>query len=186
MKKSYFTIAMFYISVIVFVSVLNSPTYSQSSLPIDEETGLITYREVVKVEGTKETFFNRAIGWINKFYKNPVDVTKTRDAESGVIKGLHRFKIKNTDEDGIKSDAGVVQYRFTLELKEGRYRYTLYEFVLRQTSKVPVEKWLDKNDPQYNPAWRDYLKQVDDFAETWIESLKEGMKPEEVKKEDEW
>lgn len=186
MKKSYFTIAVFCISLIVFSSVLNSPTYSQSGLPIDEETGLITYREVVQEEGTKEKFFNRAISWINKFYKNPVDVTKTRDPESGVIKGLHRFKIKNTLEDGTKTDAGIVQYRFTLELKEGRYRYTLYEFVLRQGSKIPVEKWLDKKDPQYNPAWRDYLKQVDDFAEAWIESLKEGMKPEEAKKEDDW
>ena len=127
-----------------------------------------------------------AIGWINEFYKNPVDVTKTRDPESGLIKGLHRFKIKNTDENGNKTDAGTIQYRFKIELKEGRYRYLLYEFILKQASKVPVEKWLNKDDPQYNPVWNDYLKQVDEFAITWIESLKEGMKPKIEKTDDDW
>jgi hypothetical protein len=76
-----------------------------SQVPIDEETGLITYQEVVEEEGTKQEYFNRAIGWINSYYKNPVDVTKTRDPQSGIIKGIHRFKIKNTDETGFESDA---------------------------------------------------------------------------------
>jgi len=150
--------------------------------PVDEESGLIAYKEVVQEEGNKKEFFNRAIGWINDYYKNPVDVTKVRDPESGIIKGLHRFKIKDTDEEGLQTDAGVVQYRFLLEFKEGRYRYTLTEFVLRQASKIPTEKWLDKNDPQS----KSYLKQLDDFAQNWIENLKEGMQPEVEKKDDEW
>jgi hypothetical protein len=57
---------------------------------------------------------------------------------------------------------------------------------LRQASKIPIEKWLDKKDPQYNPAWNSYLKQVDNFAQSWIESLKEGMKGKVEKKDDEW
>lgn len=155
---------------------------NNSALPIDEETGLITYQEVVEEEGTKKEYFNRAIGWINGFYKNPVDVTKTRDPESGIIKGIHRFKIKNTGEDGNTTDAGVVQYQFVLQFKEGRYRYTLDEFVLRQSSKIPAEKWLNKSDPQS----KSYLKQIDKFAKDWIESIKEGMKPKVEKNDDEW
>ena len=155
---------------------------NKGSLPIDEETGLITYQEVVEEEGTKKEYFNRAIGWINGFYKNPVDVTKTRDPESGIIKGIHRFKIKNTDEDGDTSDAGVVQYNFVLQFKDGRYRYTLTEFVLRQASKIPAEKWLNKSDPQS----KSYLKQIDKFAQNWITDLKKGMKPKVEKKDDEW
>jgi hypothetical protein len=153
-----------------------------SQVPIDEETGLITYQEVVEEEGTKQEYFNRAIGWINSYYKNPVDVTKTRDPESGIIKGIHRFKIKNTDETGFESDAGVVQYQFILQFKDGRYRYTLDEFVLRQASKIPAEKWLNNSDPQS----KSYLKQLDKFAQDWIESLKEGMQPKVEEKDDEW
>lgn len=153
-----------------------------SQIPIDEETGLITYQEVVEEEGTKKEYFNRAIGWVNSFYKNPVDVTKTRDPETGVIKGIHRFKIKNTDENGIESDAGVVQYEFVLQFKDGRYRYTLDQFILRQSSKIPAEKWLNNSDPHS----KSYLKQLDKFAQNWVESLKEGMKPKIEKSDDEW
>ena len=153
-----------------------------SPIPVDDETGLITYQEVVTEEGDRESFFNRSVGWINEYYANPVDVTKTRDPESGVIKGLHRIRLKNTLEDGTQTDAGTVQYEFILEFKEGRYRYTLTEFVLRQASKVPCEKWLNSTDPQA----KDYLKQLDEFAQSWISSLKEGMMPEVEKTEDEW
>ncbi len=161
-------------------------TAQNTNLPIDEETSLITYQEVVEEKGDKDEFFNRAIGWINEYYTNPVNVTKTRDPESGIIKGLHRIKIKNTDENGNKTDAGIVQYKFTLGLKEGRYRYTLTEFSLKRGSKIPVEKWLDKNDPQYNSNWDSYLSQIDAFAESWITSLKNGMKPPVEKKDDDW
>ena len=169
----------------ILLSILLFPAYllaQGNSMPVDEETGLITYQEVVEGEGDKESFFNSAIGWINTYYANPVNVTKTRDPETGLIKGLHRFKLKDTDADGLQMDAGTVQYVFTLEFKEGRYRYTLTEFVLRQASKIPVEKWLNKSDPQS----KSYLKQIDDFAKSWISSLKQGMLPEVEKKDDEW
>jgi len=173
------------ISISMLACVFSTLLIAQSSgsnIPVDDESGLIAYKEVVQEKGDKQEFFNRAIGWINSYYKNPVDVTKVRDPESGFIKGLHRFKIKNTDEDGNTSDAGVVQYRFLLEFKEGRYRYTITEFVLRQASKIPTEKWLEKSDPQS----KSYLKQLDKFAQTWIVELKKGMQPKVEKKDDEW
>jgi hypothetical protein len=164
-----------------------SGSIAQSSkLPVDEETGKITYKDVVKVEGSKEDLFNRSISWINSFYKNPLDVTRERNFANGVVKGLHRIKIKNTGKDGTKTDAGTVQYEFTLQFKDGRYRYILTDFVLKRSSKIPVEKWLNKKDPQYNPNWQSYLKQIDDFAQKWIESLKKGMQPPVEKVEEDW
>ncbi len=168
-----------------FGGIYNS--YAQSSkLPIDEETGKITYKEVVKVEGSKEDLFNRSISWINSFYKNPLDVTRERNFANGVVKGLHRIRLKNVDKDGTKTDAGTVQYEFTLQFKDGRYRYILGDFVLKAGSKIPVEKWLNKKDPKYNPNWQNYLNQIDDFAQKWIESLKKGMQPPAKKVEDDW
>jgi len=178
----------FFLSVLINF-ILDVSAFSQSGtarIPVDEETGLIVYRDVVNEEGTKDQFFNRAIGWINEFYPNPVDVTKTRDPETGIIKGLHRFKIQDTDPEGNMMDAGIVQYEFDLEFKAGRYRYTIRDFVLKDQSKIPVEKWLDKKDPFYNPVWENYLDQLNDFSRDWIESLKEGMKPKGKIKDDQW
>ena len=170
----------------IFCSVILSAQTMVSGLPIDDVTKLITYQEVVQEVGDKDSFFNSAIGWINSYYPNPVDVTKTRDPQTGKIEGLHRFKIKNTDAEGLVTDAGVIQYEFTLEFKEGRYRYNLTNFVFRQASRIAVEKWMDKKDPQYNANWDSYLTQVDEFAKGWIESLKAGMKPKPAAKDDEW
>jgi hypothetical protein len=169
----------FFISTIILTF---SIALKSQSLPVDEDTGLITYQEVVEEQGSPQDFFNRAIEWINGYYSNPVDVTKTRDPQTGLIKGLHRIKLKNTLEDGTETDAGTVQYEFRLEFKDGRYRYTLSDFVLRQSSRIPVEKWLNDNDPQT----KSYLKQIDEFAQEWIASLKEGMKPPVEKKDDKW
>jgi hypothetical protein len=180
-EVKYFITSILLIFLTGFLSAQQSEKF-----PIDEATGQITYQEVVEEEGDKEEFFNRAIGWINEFYANPVDVTKTRDPKSGIIKGLHRFNIKNTDEDGNTVDAGKIQYQFTLEFKEGRYRYTLYDFILRGASRFPVERWLDKEDPQYDQHSQSNLDQIYDFAQDWIKSLKEGMKPEVEKTDDDW
>jgi hypothetical protein len=173
----------FYFAAIITSLLFTFNSFSQNALPIDDDTQLITYREVVEEEGNKETFFISAVTWINGYYKKPMEVTKTRRAESGLIEGLHRFRIKNINEDGTKTDAGTIQYEFVLNFKEGKYRYTLTNFILRQSSAIPVEKWLNDSDPQK----QSYLKQIDEFAQSWIESLKEGMKPKaEPKDDDDW
>ena len=158
----------------------------KSNFPIDIETQLITYQEVVKEEGTKDELFNRCINWLNNFYNNPVSVTKVRDNKTGKIKGNHRFRIYYFDKDGNKLDGGMVLYSFVIELKDGRYRYTITDFVLKKTSRYSVEKWFDKSDPAYNPQWNKYLEQIADFVAGWTENLKMKMKPAPKKVEEEW
>lgn len=165
---------------IVIAAIISFAGFAQS-VPVNGD-GKIEYQEVVDETGTPAEFFIRAVSWINSYYTNPFDVTKTRDESSGIIKGLHRFRVEKTLEDGQKVDAGTVQYEFKLEFKDDRYRYTLSDFVLRQNSAIPVEKWLNASDSES----KSYLKQLDNFAQEWINSLKEGMKPVEVKKEEDW
>ncbi|HOV56212.1 MAG TPA: hypothetical protein PL122_08820, partial [Bacteroidales bacterium] len=62
---------------------------------------------------------------------------------------------------------------------------TLDDFYVPGTSKIPLEKWLDKTDPYYSPKYEDYLKQVDQYVNRFITSLKEGMQPPIIKV-DEW
>jgi hypothetical protein len=154
-------------------------------LPVDPETKLITYKEVVTVPGTPSELFNRAIEWINKQYKNPTDATKVRNPATGVIEIIHRFELTK-DEKGMTRPAGIVDYTMKLEMKDGRYRYTISNFNSKDVSRQPLERWMDKKDKAYIPAWDDCLKQVDDATRKLIESLKLGMQPPAPKKPDEW
>jgi hypothetical protein len=155
-------------------------------IPVDEDTKKIVYKEVVTQEGKPAEMYNHAIEWINSFYPNPNDVTRIRDAENARIEIKHRIKVWNLDKDGNKlNEAGLVEYEMSLEFKEGRYRYTITNFNVKKTSKFPLERWMDKTDPEYVPACDSYVKQVDDEVRNIIKSLKTGMKPK-ANKNDNW
>lgn len=154
-------------------------------VPVDEDTKLITYKEVVQQQGNKTELYNRALEWINKTYKNPSDVTRVRNPENGVIELIHRIELNYTEKDVTRS-AGIVDYFMKIECRDGRYRYTITNFNLRQVSRYPIEKWMDKSDKDYKPVFNQYLGIVDTAVRQIIASLKEGMQPPVEKKPDEW
>lgn len=170
----------------IFLVAAQESENTSSIVPIDEETQLITFREVIEEEGsTKEELFNRCINWLNNYYANPVAVTKIRDFASGKIEGRHQFRI-TYEEEGYEQNAGMILYTFVIEFKDGRYRYTLTDFLLRQASRYPIEKWLDKSDPAYNDQWNSYIRQVREFTKEWKASLEASMQPEPEVVEEEW
>jgi hypothetical protein len=154
-------------------------------LPVDPDSKLITYKEVVTQEGVKDILYDRGASWFSSFYKSPSSVLKIQDKVNGKLEGLGRFVITYVDEQGLKKDAGMIQYTIKLELKDNKYRYTLTDFNLKAASRSPIEKWMNKNDPAYNPMWDSYLYQVDTTMLGLVRNLKEGMKPKVIKK-DEW
>jgi hypothetical protein len=155
------------------------------NLPIDPDSKLIMYREVVNQDGKADVLYDRGASWFSSFYKSPSSVFKVQDKVNGKIEGNGRFAISYIDEQGNKRDGGVIAYDIKLELKENKYRYTLVNFNFKTTSKYPLEKWMNKNDPAYNPQWDNYLYQVDTTMQSLVKNLKEGMKPKVIKK-DEW
>ncbi|NOR87903.1 MAG: DUF4468 domain-containing protein [Bacteroidales bacterium] len=171
---------------VIFMPFLLSAQFEAEStspnIPLDEE-GKIRYKEVVKEEASQNDLFKRCVKWINKEYKSPNTVTKTRDMVNGKIVINHTFRIKNTLESGTSTNAGDVMYEMTIRFKENRYRVEMTNFFLKKTSRTPAEKWLDKSDAKYNP---EYIKQLDEFSLALLESLKEAMKPAKVYKEEEW
>ncbi|HOY31711.1 MAG TPA: DUF4468 domain-containing protein [Bacteroidales bacterium] len=171
---------------IFFTGLSGSIVLSQvADIPVDEDTKLITYKEVVEQQGDKSKLYNTAIAWINANYKNPNEVTTIREPENGKLVLNHRFKLYNVDKKGLKTDAGVINYTLKLEFKPNKYRYIFTDFSLQAVSKFPLERWLDKNDPQYTPACENYLFQVDSTVNGIIDRLKESMVPK-VEKPDEW
>ena len=160
----------------------NIPT---PQMPLDPDSKLITYKEVVNQDGGKDILYDRGASWFGAFYKSPSSVLKIQDKVNSKIEGLGRFTISFVDEQGNKRDAGMIQYTIKLELKDNKYRYTLTEFNLKAASRYPLEKWLNKSDPGYSTQWDSYLYQVDTTIQSLVRNLKEGMKPKVIKK-DEW
>ena len=156
------------------------------AIPVDPNTGLITFQEVIEEPGTQKELFNRASEWLHHYFLQPVYVTQVRDAATGLIKGKHQFELIYYEND-VKMIAGMIKYYFKIECKDGRYRYTLDNFVLTQQSRYPCERWMNTAHRDYNDQWPFYLEQlrayaIDDFGA----SLKAYMVPEVKVEEEEW
>jgi hypothetical protein len=174
------------ILLVILWSVVFVPS-AVAQVPVDSITKKITYKEVVTVEGgVPSKLYNQCMAWINSFYVNAADATRVRDPANARIEIRHRIKVSNVDKNGnITTDAGLVQYDLILEFKEGRYRYTITDFNVMRTSKFPLERWLDHNDPEYSAACDIYIQQINTKVQEIIKSLKTGMSPKAVQN-DNW
>jgi len=172
---------------LIFLSViLFSMATAKAQVPVNPDTKLIQYQEVVTMTGSVDTLYNRGLKWVNSFFKNPSSVITSSDPASGIITGAHRVAMNDKDEDGNTMKSNIlVEFKFKIEAKENRYRYTVDEFRMKAASAFPLERWLDKTDPQYSPKWDEYLTQVDTHIRGLIKSLKNGMEPKVVKS-DNW
>jgi hypothetical protein len=156
------------------------------SLPVDPETNKILYRAVVEEKGGPEYLYNKAVEWFSYYYRNPISVFTVQDKVNGRIEGIGRMNIYYQDEKAeVRRDAGLITYQIKIELKENKYRYTLTDFNLKTASRSPVEKWMNRSDPAYDPRWDLYLYQIDTTMQRLVSTLKDKMKPV-VKKTDEW
>jgi hypothetical protein len=154
-------------------------------MPVDPDTKLITYKEVVTANGTPNELFNRTIEWVNAQYKNPTVATKVRNPSTGIIEIVHRIELVQ-EKEGVMLPAGIIDYTMKIELKDNRYRYIISHFNLKDVSPYPIEVWMDKSNKAYNPSWDSYLKQVDTVCLKLTESLKLALQPPAAKKTDEW
>ncbi len=113
-------------------------------------------------------------------------MTQVRDAATGLIKGKHQFELYFYDKD-VKMIAGMIKYYFKIECKDGRYRYTLDNFVLTQQSQYSCERWINTAHRDYNDQWPSYLEQLRAYAmDDFAASLKEYMVPKVKVEEEEW
>ena len=174
MKKAFsFLVAVFFVTA----------AFAQSNLPIDPKTEKITFRKVIPTVGTEDQVYNRIYSeFLNSYYKSPSTILQQNDGRT--LKGKHQFQLDNGD--AVKSKWPWVTYRFTIEVREGRVRYTLTDFMQKTQSNHPCEEWMNKEDPSYQPIWDNYLNQMAAFAEDWGQKFEESLVPEKVIEEEEW
>jgi hypothetical protein len=119
---------------------------------------------------------------MNTYYKSPSTILQQNDGRT--LKGKHQFQLDNGD--AVKSKWPWITYYFTIEVREGRVRYTLTDFMQKTQSNHPCEEWMNKEDPMYQPIWDSYLNQIAAFAEDWGQKFEESLVPEKVFEEEEW
>jgi len=162
--------------------------FDPSRIPVEVSTKLFTYLEVIQVPGmTAKEMFARGLKWFNTYYKNPTDVIRETDSIRGTIKGKARFKIYNpADKDGLRVDAGNVEYTISLGCKDGKFRYTITEINWKQISYYPAEKWMDTTAQNYAPVYRYYLEETDSLILEIRKNLEAFMKTSPAEKKDDW
>ena len=177
MKRTLLTLIAFCVCAAAFAQKTEIP--ETPNLPIDERTGLVTYQDVVKQEGTPKVLYDRAMEWAKKYYKNTGEVIKSADPEKCVINMRSSVRIFYKDKDGTMRFKNIVYYNFKLECRDNRYRYTITDFKEKATGSAPIEVWFNTSASGWTPSMYGYLSQIDEEMNKLIESLEEGMQPVE-------
>ncbi len=125
----------------------------RGSLPVTPE-GKVQYQEVVQVEGANaQELYARAKRWVANAYKSARNVIQSDDPTNGqlVIKGLTEFSEKFM----LGHERGWAHHTLTIQVKDGRYRYTLGDFLLefegigsQPNVTVPIEDRVQKKRVQ--------------------------------------
>jgi hypothetical protein len=170
--------------ILPFCSLVGQQVSQSGRPPVDPDTKLIKYQEVINQEGTKDVLFERGMYWMRVYYVNPNSVANVMDKANGKIEGIGRLRVYYFDKDSNRMDGGIVTYGLKLEFKDNKLRYTVNDFNLKTTSRYPIERWMNTRDPDYSPRCDGYLYQVDTVMQRLVRTLKEEMKPKQQKKDD--
>jgi len=155
------------------------------NFPIDTETKLINYNAVEEADGNADAIYKKAHDWFFTYYKNPHNVVKK--SENNHIEARARFKILNpADKKGVQTMGGIVLYSFTVDFKDGRYRYEITNITWKQNSKYPIERWMDKEAKSYQEKYEFYLTQVDKEINKTIEGLNQALKQKKKETNHDW
>ena len=186
MKKIIVFLAFVMVGLMAFGQNKKGPEIPYPNVPIDEQTNLVTYKEVVQqANATPQELYDRAMQWVKNYYKNTAEVIKSSDRDKGVIQLRSSVKIYVVKEDGSKLFKNIVYYNMKIECRPGRYRYTITDFNEKATAAAPVEVWLNTENPKWEIGQYAWLNQIDEQIQALIESLEEGMNPPVII-EDEW
>ncbi|MDP2359137.1 MAG: DUF4468 domain-containing protein [bacterium] len=136
---------------------------------------MFCYQEVIEIDTLSQNeLYARAKSWIANAYRSANDVIQLDDPEKGIIiaKGFTKNYWNTNDLD--------IYHTLTIEIKEGRYRYTFSDFVMHfplfrnsvasfPASEKPME------DGRGMIGYKKVLERSDKELRLLIENLKSAM-----------
>lgn len=145
--------------------------------PLDEETGRYSYQDVVSVEGVPDDdLYSRAKAWVATAYTSANDVIQLDDAAAG------RLIVKGNFAITYYLDRAWIHHTLTVEVKDGRYRYTLTDFVFENEYwSAPLEM-----EKKFVGQKKKVFRQVIEHAEATIAGLGVAMVSASPVGDDDW
>ena len=126
-----------------------------SPLPLDSITHKVTYQGVVRVIGASQAdLYSRAREWFATSFGPDKAVLEMDDRQTGKLVGNASSTFFMAGGSG-SAVPMLVQRRIRVEVKDGRYHYTITDFTLSsgqppQTETSTVERWLIPNRLTFN------------------------------------
>lgn len=161
-------------------------SYTQTTLPVNPDTKRYEYTGVENVDSINATdLYSRAKLVITKVFVSGKDVTQLTDDNSKTIigKGLIPVALPNS---AYEFKHGYVQFTFTIQCKDNRYKYSLGDFVLEYEAQAKKQRDMpfEREDPKAvtSKQWEKLKLQF--FIQ--ITALIETMKKEMSQKGKDW
>lgn len=177
------------VSSLLVLTFVVSTSAQSPVLPVNPETGKITYTAIVKVDSlfTKEILFQRATKWFAQTYKSAQDVIQLQDKETGMLVGKGVIPVYYQSM-GVNQQDGYMNYTFTLQVKDGRYRYELTNIYHQPNpggnNYGTAEEMQHTKKAGYQKILNRMLEQVNSNVDALIQSLSKAMR--ETPKTDDW
>jgi len=180
---------------LLMLLTLTCSLYGQSEkegLPINDETGKISFEEVVEIEGSnKDELYDRGREWFITKYVSAEDVLQLEDKENGKLIGK---AISSIPYKSMGANANMpIRYTIKIYFKEGRYKVVITDYLLGGLSAndaTPIEEIvlnLDSKKKRLQKLYGQYKIGVLDAGNDLLKDLKTYMsKTTEIKKTDDW
>lgn len=140
-------------------------------LPRDATTGRITFQAVVAAEGVSaDDLYSRAKLWAATTYRSAKTVVDLEDRDAGRLMVKGRMTIPYA---GLSSMD--IRYQVLVEVKDGRFRYTLTDLELVGTGGSPTASTPFESQFKNALVGKKTLERVHIRCTEVIESLIEGM-----------
>jgi hypothetical protein len=116
------------IAVLAFVLFTGTVFAQKDSLAFDENNKYIYYQVVSKPDLPADTLFNRALYFFKTAYPQSALKLAVADKEKGTFSGSGNFLVSKKTLLTSHED-GSVTYSIRVDVKDGKYRYWLSDFV---------------------------------------------------------
>lgn len=143
----------------------------------------LTFSQVVEVpDATQRDLFGKGKLWVADVFRNSKAVIDAEDEASGQLLAKPAFRYSSTLPafSGPSTVGGIVTYKLRLQVKDGKYRHELTDFVHELFGPITVGE--EQNIKLFGATkgykarvWKDIQEQCQKEADTIGRSLRKAM-----------
>ncbi|MGB3466065.1 MAG: DUF4468 domain-containing protein [Cyclobacteriaceae bacterium] len=150
-----------------------------------DSNGLVFYQGVIDSDLKKDKIFIKLSEWFTSTFDTPESLITFSDLGEGKIIGKGSYKMYTKSKIGV-TNFYYVSFNIKLEIKEGKYRYTLDNFIFigDRTARYKKQELHSDKPPAFvsKKIWRG----IKNYSAHHIEDIISDMKVSVNDKNDDW